>query len=218
MILNRTTLLLCLLLAGVEVSSANERTAGREREMLRRMQQQVQQLDQARAQAEQEKATALADKETAERELGKFGATKRQLAGERAARSRIEAELEAVQTENDALKTRLADTEKQLADSVALQRTTAQTLAQTESAKKQTEGELSGRVRDLQSCQTHNSSLSMLGREMMQKYRDKSCQDALAQAEPFTGLKKVEVENLLETWRDRIDREKFDLGKIDTRE
>ncbi len=28
------------------------------------------------------------------------------------------------------------------------------------------------------------------------------CQDALAQAEPFTGLKRVEVENLLESWRD----------------
>jgi chromosome segregation ATPase len=181
----------------------------REKQMLRRMQQQVLQIEQARAQAEQEKAAALADKETAERELEKFGATKRQLAGERAARRRVEAELEAVQTENDALKTRLADTEKQLADSVALQRSTAQTLAQTESAKKQTEGELSGKVRDLQSCQTHNGSLYTLGREMMRKYRDKSCQDALAQAEPFTGLKKVEVENLLEIWRDRLDREKL---------
>lgn len=181
----------------------------REKQMLRRMQQQVQQIEQARALAEQDKAAALADKETAERELEKFGVTKRQLAGERAARRRMEAELEAVQTENQALKTRLADTEKQLADSVALQRVTAQTLAQTESAKKRTEGELSGTVRDLQSCQAHNGSLYTLGREMMQKYRDKSCQDALAQAEPFTGLKKVEVENLLEIWRDRLDREKL---------
>ena len=44
---------------------------------------------------------------------------------------------------------------------------------------------------------------------MMDKYRDKSCQDALAQVEPFTGLKKVEVENLLEAWRDKLDREKL---------
>jgi len=189
--------------------AANE---SREKQMLRRMQQQVQQIEQARAQAEQEKAAALADKETAERDLEKFGATKRQLAAERAARSRMEAKLEAMQTENDALKTRLADTEKQLAESVALQRATAQTLAQTESDKKHTEGELSGTVRDLQSCQTHNGSLYTLGREMMQKYHDKSCQDALAQAEPFTGLKKVEVENLLETWRDRLDREKLSVS------
>lgn len=200
-----------LLLAMIALATSPSWAANdsREKQMLRRMQQQVQQIEQARALAEQDKAAALADKETAERELEKFDATKRQLAGERAARRRMEAELKAVQTENEALKTRLADTEKQLADSVALQRATAQTLAQTESAKKRTEGELSGTVRDLQSCQTHNGSLYTLGREMMQKYRDKSCQDALAQAEPFTGLKKVEVENLLEIWRDRLDREKL---------
>ncbi|MDP3421147.1 MAG: hypothetical protein Q8S10_09495 [Thiobacillus sp.] len=201
------SLLLTMMVLATSPSWAANDSRGKE--MLRRMQQQVQQIEQARVQAEQEKAAALADKETAERELEKFGATKRQLAGERAARSRMEAKLEAVQTENDALKTRLADTEKQLADSMALQQATAQRLAQTESAKKHTESELSGTVRDLQSCQTHNGSLYTLGREMMQKYRDKSCQDALAQAEPFTGLKKVEVENLLETWRDRLDREKL---------
>jgi len=133
----------------------------------------------------------------------------RPLAGERAAHSRIEAELKALQAESDALKARLADTEKQLADSLALQRVTAQTLAQVESAKKQTEGQLSGKAHDLQVCQTHNGQLYAIGREMMQKYRDKSCQDALVQAEPFSGLKKVEVENLLETWRDRLDREKI---------
>jgi chromosome segregation ATPase len=205
-------LLIFSLLLSLGMSSAWAANDSREKQMLRRMQQQVQQLDQARAQAEQEKAVALADKETAERELKKFGATKRQLAGERAARSRMEAELKAVQTENDALKTRLADTEKQLADSVALQRATAQTLAQTESAKKQTEGQLSGKAQDLQVCQAHNGRLYAVGREMMVKYQDKSCQDALAQAEPFTGLKKVEVENLLEAWRDQLDREKINAA------
>jgi chromosome segregation ATPase len=174
--------------------------------MLRRMQQQMQQLDQARVQAEQEKATALADKESAERELETLRTSTRQLAGERALRSRLEREQHALQTEMAALKTRLADTEKQLADSVALQRATAQTLAQVESAIKKTEGELAGKVHNLQVCQTHNGQLYAIGREMMQKYRDKSCQDALAQAEPFTGLKKVEVENLLESWRDQADR------------
>jgi len=183
----------------------------RERQMLRRMQQQVQQVDQARAQAEQGKATALADKETAERDLEKTrsdtAATRRQLAGERSVRIRIERELQALQTERDMLKARLADSEKQLADSTALQSSIAQTLAQAESEKKQAAARLAGKEQDLNVCQSHNGRLYGIGREMMQKYRDKSCQDALAQAEPFTGLKKVEVENLLEIWRDRLDRE-----------
>lgn len=191
--------------------AANE---SRERQMLRRLQQQVQQTDQARMQAEQERATALADKESAERELEKFKDRNRQLAGERSARNRAEQDVKAAKAEVDALKIRLAQTEAKLADSQSQQRTTAQTLAQIESAKKRTEGELAGKAQDLQVCRTHNGRLYGLGREMMQKYRDKSCQDALAQAEPFTGLKKVEVENLLETWRDQLDREK--LGSFDT--
>ena len=195
-------------MAGTPAWAAND---SRERQMLRRVQQQVQQVDQARAQAEQEKATALADKETVERDLEKTrsdtAATRRQLAGERSARIRIERELQALQTERDMLKARLADTEKQLVDSTALQSSIAQTLAQAESEKKQAAARLAGKEQDLNVCQSHNGRLYGIGREMMQKYRDKSCQDALAQAEPFTGLKKVEVENLLEIWRDRLDRE-----------
>ena len=203
-----TLSILLVTLTAAPVWAANE---SREKQMLRRVQQQVQQIDQARTLAEEEKAAALADKDTAERELEKIrsgvATSKHQLATERAARTRIETEQKAVQSENDVLKKRLADTEIQLAASAALQRVTAQMLAQVESAKKRTEGELSGKANKLQVCQAHNGQLYGLGREMMQKYRDKSCQDALAQAEPFTGLKKVEVENMLETWRDRLDRE-----------
>jgi chromosome segregation ATPase len=201
-------------LASLAAAPAWAASESREKQMLRRMQQQVQQIDQARAQAEQDKAAALADKESAERELEKLRVGTRQLAGERAARSRAERELKEAHAELDALKTKLADTEKQLADSVALQHATAQTLAQVESARKQTEGQLAGKAHDLQVCQTHNGQLYTVGREMMQKYRDKSCQDVLAQAEPFTGLKKVEVENMLETWRDRLDREKLSTAGV----
>ena len=204
--------ILIFILAAAVSTPAWAASESREKQLLRRMQQQVQQLEQARAQAEQEKATALADKESAELEVGKLKASKRQLAGERSARSRAERDLKALQVETEALKVRLADTEKMLADSVKLQRETADKLAQTESANRQTGNQLAGKHQDLKRCQTHNDSLYTLGREMMQKYRDKSCQDALAQAEPFTGLKKVEMENLLETWRDHLDREK--LGAV----
>lgn len=181
----------------------------REKQMLRRMQQQVQQVqqqlqqaEQARAQAEQDKATALADKAAAEAELKKLGAAERKLTTEQAARGRVEGDLKAKQTELESVQARLAESEKKLADSVALQRATAGKLAQTEQ-------QLTGNRDDLKLCRTHNASLYTVGREMMRKYRDKTCQDALAQAEPFTGLKQVEVENLMETWRDQLDRDKL---------
>lgn len=182
--------------------AANE---SREKQMLRRMQQQVQQTEQARAQAEQEKTAALADKAAAEAELKKLGAAERKLSAEQAARSRAESGLKSTQSELEGLKARLAETDKKLADSLALQRATSGKLAQTEQ-------QLAGHRDDLKLCRTHNASLYTLGREMMQKYHDKSCQDALAQAEPFTGLKRIEVENLMETWRDQLDRDKLGVA------
>ncbi|MBV5325829.1 MAG: hypothetical protein J0626_11550 [Rhodospirillaceae bacterium] len=201
--------MLFLLLVSLGTDAAWAAGDSREKQMLRRMQQQVQQLDQARAQAEQDKAAALADKDALAREVETLRSSSAAAKREHAARIRLEGELKTVQAELETLKAKLADTEKRLADSQALQQTTAQALAQTESAKKRTEGELAGKTKDLQVCRTNNGALYGLGREMMQKYRDKSCQDALAQAEPFTGLKKVEVENLLEAWRDSLDREKL---------
>lgn len=177
----------------------------REKQMLRRMQQQVQQSEQARVQAEQDKAAALADRDSLEREVEKLKGSAKRLASERTARARAEADLKAAQAEIETLKTRLAETEGRLAESQAQARTTAGRLAETESAKKQTESVLSGVRGDLRTCGEHNGRLYTLSRELMDRYRDKTCQDALAQAEPFTGLKKVEVENLLETWRDRAD-------------
>lgn len=204
----------CLILCLLAASAATPAWGGddsRERQMMRRMQQQLQQVEQARTQAEQDKAAVLADKDKLERELDQAKAAGRKLAGERAARGRLERELKSTVGERDALKARLADIEAKLAETQARLQATVQTLAQTESAKKQGESQLAGTRQELGQCRSHNGRLYTLSREMMAKYRDKSCQDALAQAEPFTGLKRVEVENLLEAWRDVADRERLSV-------
>ncbi|MFN7087416.1 MAG: hypothetical protein ACK4N4_12415 [Burkholderiales bacterium] len=189
---------------------AQASTENREKQLLRRMQLQLQQVDQARALAEQEKEAALADKARIDRERENLSAKARR---QTSARARAEAELKALRTETDELKHRLADTEKRLADSLTLQRATADRLAQAEAAQRQTAALLANQQQDLALCRVHNSKLAEVGREMMEKYRHKSCSDALLQAEAFTGLKQVEVENLLETWRDRIDRDKLSQPK-----
>ena len=205
--------LILTLLLSFGTPTAWAANTNREKQMLRRMQQQIQQIEQARGVAEQEKAAALADKETAERALDNLKSdeakSKHQLVKERDTRTRAEKELTALKMEMDQLKTRLTDTEMKLAESNTLHQTAAQKLVQLESLKRQTDSQLAGKEKDFDMCQTHNGRLYEIGREMMQKYRDKTCQDALAQAEPFTGIKKVEVENLLETWRDRLDREQL---------
>ena len=206
-------LVLILILAGWVAAPAWAAGESRERQMLRRLQQQMQQINQALTQAEQEKATALADKEQAERELENVRSdtvsARRQLTGERTARNRMERDVLALKTEKKALETRVADLEKQVADSAIQQRAHVQTITQAEAQARQVASTLGRTEETLNTCQKHNSELYAIGRELMVKYREKSCRDALLEAEPFTGLKKVEVENLLEIWRDRLDREKL---------
>lgn len=184
----------------------------REKQMLRRVQQQAQQAEQARAQAEQEKAGLLAEKETLEKAFkqtqSEASSAKRQAGTARAENVRLDQELTALRKEFADVKTRLEATDKQLSDSLQLQRTTAQSLITTETAKKQTETALLENEKTLQVCREHNGRLYGIGRELMVKYQEKSCADSVLQKEPFTGLKKVDMENLFETWRDRLDREK----------
>lgn len=187
----------------------------REKQMLRRAQQQVQRAEQARAQAEQEKASLLAEKEALARQYqqtqSEVDAAKRLTGAVRADKTRLERELGALRAELGEVKKQLEMNSKQLSDSELLQRTTAQKLALTESGKKETESELLQKGKTLQVCREHNSRLYQLGRELITRYQLKSCKDAMLQNEPFTGLKKVEMENLLEQWRDSLDRER--LGK-----
>lgn len=185
----------------------------REKQMLRRAQQQVQRAEQARAQAEQEKASLLAEKETLARQhqqtQSEMEGVKRQAGAVRGEKNRLETELRTLRLEFEELKKQLDTTNKQLSDNELLLRTTAEKLALTESGKKETEAQLLQKGKNLQVCSEHNSRLYQLGRDLLTRYEQKSCKDAMLQNEPFTGLKKVEMENLLEQWRDSLDREKL---------
>ena len=205
----KPALILAPLLLALLATPALGASDSREKLQLRRLQQQVQQIEQARALAEQERSEALAGKEALERELAELrereAAAADKLAGERAGREQAEQALAAMTAGRDALAVRLADTEKSLAERDAGLKEASQNLDRSEAAKKLLESELAARGERLRACGESNARLAGLGREMMARYRDKTCMDALKQAEPFTGVRKVEVENLLEAWRDQID-------------
>lgn len=59
------------------------------------------------------------------------------------------------------------------------------------------------------SCEAKNAQLLELGGELLERYRAKSCAEALAEAEPFTGIARVRQENLLQEYRERIARQRF---------
>lgn len=57
---------------------------------------------------------------------------------------------------------------------------------------------------ELLSCMNYNIKLFDAGSDMLSKYEEKGVWDAIAQSEPLTQLKQVEIENVIEEYRHRM--------------
>ena len=96
----------------------------------------------------------------------------------------------------------LAETQKTLAE-------TSRTLQQTEAEKRDLETLKARNARDMAALEHDNVALYALGRSLMDRFKHKTCGEILEEKEPFTGLKKVETENLMEEYRDKLDDQKY---------
>lgn len=54
-------------------------------------------------------------------------------------------------------------------------------------------------------CVDHNSRFAVLTEELVKRYENKGVLSSVGQIEPFTQLKKVEIEKICQEYRDRID-------------
>jgi chromosome segregation ATPase len=54
-------------------------------------------------------------------------------------------------------------------------------------------------------CREHNSRFAALTEELVKQYENKGVLSSVGQLEPFTQLKKVEVEKICQEYRDKID-------------
>ncbi|MEQ1592648.1 MAG: hypothetical protein ABL892_09695 [Thiobacillaceae bacterium] len=204
-------LLLCL--TGTALHAEATDKSSREREALRRMQQQLSQV-QGQVGALEEEKTRMADdldkaqkssksvESKAERLQRELGAGKRQQVS-------LTKELTVTREELATTTQRLAETQKALSETSNKLTDTTRTLQQTDAEKRNLESIKQRNERDIASCERKNVALYELGRSLMYRFENKSCAETLAQKEPFTGLKQVETENLLEEYRDKLDDQKL---------
>jgi hypothetical protein len=54
-------------------------------------------------------------------------------------------------------------------------------------------------------CTERGQELRKTSNEVLDLYEKKTCKDSTLQGEPFTGLKRVEIENAVEDMRDKLD-------------
>jgi septal ring factor EnvC (AmiA/AmiB activator) len=198
---------LCLLALFPALSHAQQQN--REREAIRRMQQQLSKTQTDLAAAQREKGEIEQKLKAAEAELAKLQGQARKSASA----------LGAAGKENAELRGKLAATEDKLKETAQqLQHQTSRLqreLQDAQSAAQKSDAEAQRKQSDLQTaleketdraktCEEKNAKLYSVTMDLVAKYKQtRGAWERLLLAEPFTGLKSVEVENLLEEMRDR---------------
>jgi chromosome segregation ATPase len=205
-------LLIPVVLASAFVSGSawsEDKGASRERESLRRAQQQVKQIGQEKAALEekltgfeQDKAKLLNEKEKL------IGGAQARVKSAIAKRDQLQLALNAMTQEKANLQSQKAEVDQRLAELSAKQAATERDLALAKVQTKQTESTLSTRDQQVASCEDKNRKLYQHGRDLISQCRDQSATDVVLRLEPFTGIKRVGTENVLEEYRDKVDAQK----------
>lgn len=193
-----------------------DKKASREREALRRVQQQLQVLQQEKSDLAQRETALAAELVTAKERAAALSSTIEK--AESRSRSsdsesaRVRRDLAIALADRDAARARLNEAEAKIAALNSSQTQTAQQLKTSQLAADQLKREGEKKEQGIQSCESKNRKLYELNAELLDRFNNKTALDAFLQAEPFTQLKKVEIENLLQEYRDKIDAER--TGRI----
>lgn len=207
--LNRILLALLIGLLALPAAAASDKKANREKEMLRRVQSQLQQSEGERAALAEAKAKLDKDLATSKKQSGALSRKLKGLTTELdEAKKQLEQstqDLEAARLENSALKERLAKTETDLNQTRQQLATTSQTLRVTEADKRQLESLRKHHEKVIADLSERNRRLYEVGREVLDSWQ----RVAGSKSDPVLGLKRVEIENLGEAIRDRLDTERI---------
>lgn len=164
--------------------------------------QQMQQLASERASLQEENARLKRDLEQARKDLdaakgGRAGLEQRARAAE-VATARLTSSEQSTRAELEQQKVRLQEL-------VAKFRETANTLRTTEADRNELQAALSKSKTEWTSCANHNVALFDLNNEILTRLGSRGGFSRLAELEPFTQLKRVELENLVDAYRGRAE-------------
>lgn len=176
-----------------------DKKADASKEQVKRLQQSQRKLEQEKAQLAQEKAVLDGQvKETTE----KLDDARKQAGAATRKATVLEKELATTQADKEALTAKLTDTEQRLAKLTDQQRTT-------EAERKRLDALAALQRQSIAGCEAKNEKLHAQGVELLDRYQQKGCFDTVLQADPFTGLKQVEIENYVEESREKLDEQKL---------
>jgi chromosome segregation ATPase len=172
--------------------------------------QQLQQLASERTTLQAEQARMKKEIEDLRKERDSLKAS--QAAAGKRNSSASEAAVTRVTRERDALEAELTKTRANTQELIAKFRETAQALREVETDRATAKQALAARMTDLDSCVKSNDALYKLNDEVLTHFGDQGFWSRVGQVEPFTRLKRVELENIVESYRYRAEDQKLSLG------
>ena len=193
-------LLLILSLLATAVSAQEARRPGGDASA--RMQQQLQQLGSERTALQTENARLKEQVATLEKDAKAFSTEKDALSRRAGA---AESKVSRAESGQQSVSSRLESTESRLNEVVTKYKELAEQLRVLELERNDLARQAAQDGQNLKVCAERNVKLADVANEALDRYQNKGCFGALAQAEPFTGLKRAEVENAVEGYRQQID-------------
>jgi len=120
---------------------------------------------------------------------------------------------EAALTQSTAANTRSADQAAQqrarMDELVKQFRETIENLRQTELERNQLKTTLAARESVLNQCVANNDKLFATGNEILDRYENKGCFSSVREKEPFTQVKRVQLQNLVDEYRWKLEDQKL---------
>lgn len=175
--------------------AVTNRDQKKERQALRRMQQQLNEIQQEKSALAQEKNVL---EETLKKRHDETESNKRSAASAAVKASRLEKGIETANNEKTEFRVRLEEAAKRNEELSGQRKHLEQDLKNTTVA-------LAKQDEQRKLCETNNDELYRIGRELADWYTSKGAVNAILEAEPFTRIKRVEMENLLENYRDKLE-------------
>jgi chromosome segregation ATPase len=130
-----------------------------------------------------------------------------------AQKKRLDLELQTLSSQKEEMRNSWEKTKKELAELSAayekVNRDLKQLTEEKRSMKKTLESELEKMRQKLGQCEAHNARLCTIAHELIDKYRTKGLVNTLLQKEPFTQLKRVEVDELMQEYQEKIEQQKL---------
>lgn len=215
--------LLPMLLLALVVGPAHAAQKKDKDKAARRIAQMKQQFEaektQMQTQFDQDKAALEGKAQAAEKESGEVRSS---LASAKRRNATLAAEMEALRKEKAELEARhqateatlretqatLDKTSKSLTELTAQHQATLRDLKANETQRKDLNKSLVQRDQSLASCSEKNAKLHDFGLQLVKVYEKPSTYETVLRTEPFTQIKRVELENILQDYRDKLDEQR----------